>query len=136
MTKAEMRRIHVLQLQGLGYRRIAAELGLSVNTVKSYCQRHPVGDDLTKRSTSEKRDQCKYCGANLIMTPGKRPRMFCSDECRMAWWKKNRHQMQKKTFHTKLCQYCGREFTVYGKPSQRFCSRHCFAEHRRKVVQA
>ena len=37
MTKAEMRRIHVLQLQGLGYRRIAAELGLSVNTVKSYC---------------------------------------------------------------------------------------------------
>ena len=35
MTKAEMRRIHALQLQGLGYRRIAAELGLSVNTVRN-----------------------------------------------------------------------------------------------------
>lgn len=136
MTKAEMRRIHALQLQGLAYRRIAAELGLSVNTVKSYCQRHPVGTVLEKRAKSSPDNVCKHCGSELSMTPGKRRRLFCSDDCRMAWWKKNRRQMQRKTYHTKLCQCCGREFSVYGKPSQKFCSRHCFADHRRKVVGA
>ena len=43
MTAREIERIKDLQGKGYGYRKIAAETGISVNTVKSYCQRHPVG---------------------------------------------------------------------------------------------
>lgn len=39
MTQIQQERILELQDAGLGYKKIAAELGISVNTVKSFCQR-------------------------------------------------------------------------------------------------
>lgn len=39
MQKAQIRE---LRLQGFGYRKIAKETGMSENTVKSYCRRHPL----------------------------------------------------------------------------------------------
>lgn len=39
MTKNEKHRINELRLNGYGYKKIAKELGLSVNTVKSYLAR-------------------------------------------------------------------------------------------------
>ncbi len=39
MTKEEKQRVEALRRQGTGYGAIAWELGLSVNTVKSYCRR-------------------------------------------------------------------------------------------------
>ena len=38
MTQIQQERILELQDAGLGYKKIAAELGISVNTVKSFCQ--------------------------------------------------------------------------------------------------
>ena len=59
-----------LQKQGLGYRRIASALGLSPNTVKDYCKRHPYIPDIKR---------CPQCGAVLQNTPHKREKKFCSD---------------------------------------------------------
>ena len=42
MTDGERSRIIALQYKGYGYKRIAAETGLALNTVKSFCARHPV----------------------------------------------------------------------------------------------
>ena len=42
MTDGERSRIIALQYKGYGYKRTAAETGLSLNTVKSFCARHPV----------------------------------------------------------------------------------------------
>ena len=39
MTENEKHRINELRLNGYGYKKIARELGLSVNTVKSYLAR-------------------------------------------------------------------------------------------------
>lgn len=39
MTQIQRERILELQDAGLGYKKIAAELGISVNTVKSFCRR-------------------------------------------------------------------------------------------------
>ena len=33
---------------------------------------------------------CKNCGGKLEHTPGRKPKKFCSDKCRMAWWYKKR----------------------------------------------
>ena len=46
MTNGEKLMIAQQRRQGLGYTEIARKLGMSVNTVKSYCQRNgikPVG---------------------------------------------------------------------------------------------
>ena len=39
MTKIEKHRINELRLNGYGYKKIAKELGLSINTVKSHLAR-------------------------------------------------------------------------------------------------
>lgn len=126
MTKSEMTKIAILQKQGLGYRRIAAELGLSPNTLKVYCKNHPV------KAEDHSDNCCKHCGNPLNKHhPSKK---FCNDQCRMAWWNSHRVLVQKKAFHNLTCEVCGKPFTVYGKPKQRFCSRDCYYSHRRKVV--
>ena len=61
--------------QGLGYKRIAALTGYSLNTVKSVCRRNPNGEEKL----------CLQCGAKLVRTPHYREKKFCSDTCRMAW---------------------------------------------------
>ena len=42
MTDMERSRIVELQHQGYGYKKISAITGLPLNTVKSFCDRHPV----------------------------------------------------------------------------------------------
>src|SRR5574344_178038 len=40
MTEEQKSRIHLLRERGLGYIRVAQALGISENTVKSYCRRN------------------------------------------------------------------------------------------------
>ncbi|MCI8790782.1 MAG: RNA polymerase subunit sigma-70, partial [Lachnospiraceae bacterium] len=40
MTDAEKEKIRFLRMEGLGYGAVAERLGLSENTVKSYCRRN------------------------------------------------------------------------------------------------
>ena len=62
--------------------RIAAALGLSINTVKSHVRRH----------FSMKTVYCKECGVSVPQNAGRKQKKFCSDKCRIAWWnRKYRH---------------------------------------------
>lgn len=78
MTQSEKKQIIDLQFRGFGYKKIAAEAGLSVNTVKTYCRRHPA---------DAQAGRCANCGEPLQQRPHKRKKRFCSDACRMNWWK-------------------------------------------------
>lgn len=78
MTSAQIKQVIRLQEAGKGYRTIASELGLSINSVKSWCRRHPVEETPI--------NGCKQCSAPLIQFPGKRKRIYCSDRCRYLWW--------------------------------------------------
>ena len=78
MTSAQIEQVIRLQEAGKGYRTIASELGLSINSVKSWCRRHPVEETPV--------NGCKQCSAPLIQFPGKRKRIYCSDRCRYLWW--------------------------------------------------
>ena len=131
MTSLDAVNINKLQLQGYGYRKIAAALELPVYTVKSYCQRHPV------RVVEEKPEEgnCRECGATLEQMQGKRKREFCSNQCRQRWWNKNKDKLTRKTYHTNICPWCETEFSIYGRPMQIFCSRACYDRARRKVVE-
>ena len=82
MTDEQKEIIHNLREQGVGYRKIAKVLGLSDNTVKSYCQRKGLGG--MKKTTVRVDDihVCKFCGKEVKQTPGRKEKKFCSDRCR------------------------------------------------------
>ena len=119
MTNGEKTLVAQQRRQGLGYTEIARKLGMSVNTVKSYCQRNsikPVG------KTTPEKDMCRQCGSVLEHTPGRKKKQFCSDVCRMRWW--HEHREMSKNARGAKCAACGREFIT--DRAQKYCSHACY----------
>lgn len=131
MTAEEISRIIQLQCEGYGYKKIASLTGLPVNTVKTYCRRHPI----SKEDTAIENILCKMCGSKLEQTPHKRKRMFCSDACRLAWWNSHREQVNRKSVYSLTCNYCGQIFESYGNAQRKYCSRRCYGLSRRKETR-
>ena len=128
MTYTERSRIVVLQHQGYGYKKISAITGLPLNTVKSFCARHPV----QIKELPGPNALCRNCLAPIEQTPHKRKRLFCSDACRMAWWNAHPERVQRKAYYTLTCRHCGKQFESYGNAHRVFCSRDCYLLFRRK----
>ncbi|MCM1232943.1 MAG: RNA polymerase subunit sigma-70 [Ruminococcus flavefaciens] len=127
MTSEEKKKIEHLQSQGLGYKRIASTLGLSVNGVKSFCRRHPA------KPSAE--GICPVCGAPVVQTPHRKQKKFCSDKCRMVWWKAHPELLNRKAIYHLVCAYCGQPFDSYGNNRRKYCSRRCYDNARRKAVE-
>ena len=105
MTNEQRERITTMRQGGIGYIKIAQELGLSENTVKSYCRRQ--NSVVTKEETA----RCAECGKPIdISTRG--GRRFCSDTCRMKWWKKH---PKADMPYTANCTCCGKEIQMRRK---------------------
>lgn len=68
MTDVERKRIDQLEASGLGYRRIAAIVGLSDNTVKSYLRR--------KIASVPPNHLCRNCGQVVPQIPHKKRRLI------------------------------------------------------------
>lgn len=127
MTENEKHRIVELKVQGLGYRAIAKELGIAVSTVSSYLRRIKDVEAISKQ-------KCKCCGLELKQTKGHRQRVFCSDKCRIKWWKNNKEQLNKKKMIKNLCPICHKEFFYYPGKIQKFCSWNCYLINKRGGV--
>jgi len=124
MTDTERAQIMKMQREGLGYKRIATVTGLPLNSVKTFCRRNPVVLAEVVEPT------CRFCGKRIEQTPHKRQKLYCSDQCRMAWWKDNRDKMNRQAFYHKRCQQCGKEFDSYGDAGRKFCSPACYQASR------
>jgi len=130
MTAQQKERITLLRAQGESYARIAGALGLSENTVQSFCRRNHIVIN-TRPSLSVNEDVCAHCGHPLIHTPGSKHRRFCCDGCRMAWWKTHPKAVNRKAVYYFVCPVCGAEFEAYGNAHRKYCSRHCWGKARR-----
>jgi hypothetical protein len=119
MNENEKACIRALRKKGLTYAETAAELGLSVNTVKSYCRRN-----------GEKKKLCRNCGYPLTQISGHKPKTFCSDQCRSLWWKGHRDQMRRRTGERVICAGCGQPFDSYGHENRKYCCHPCYIRHR------
>lgn len=124
MKQEDIDRIDDLRRESLGYKRIAAITGFSLDTIKSHCKRHPLTE-----IGSEVR--CKLCGVLVEQTPLRKKKLFCSDRCRMAWWNAHPEQGKRKT-RTLTCICCEQPFQ--SSKARKFCSRACYADYRRKNV--
>ena len=129
MTDLERSQIHAYRLDGLTPKQISELTGITSNTIKVYCHRNP----LAPTAIADHKGLCRYCGKPLIQTPHKKVKRYCSDHCRMAWWKANEAQLNKKAYYRLVCQHCGTVFESYGNAGRKFCSRQCYALTRKKV---
>lgn len=137
MTTQQEEQIRILREQGIGYRNIGNIVHLSRDTVRNYCRSHNLNGyhEAVKRNIKRMmmdKSVCSYCGAPIEQRHTGRPKKFCSDSCRLKWWKQNRDQMKINPdavyeFH---CQYCGKIFTAYGNKKRHYCSHDCYVRDR------
>lgn len=122
MTKEQKTLILYYREQHMTYRQIGEKLGLSPDTVKTFCRRNTPQEDRTEASASS---QCRNCGAPVHPLPGRRERLFCCPACRTAYWRK--HNLLGKD--PRYCAGCGALLTG-GSASRKYCSHACYIRHR------
>lgn len=122
MTDAEKEKIRFWRCEGLSYGMIAARLGISENTVKSYCRRN----HLTGVASKEPILVCRYCGEPLTQLAKTKQRKFCSEGCRRAWWKAHPELIHREAYYPMICAHCGKEFKSYGNRKRKYCSHACY----------
>ena len=122
MTKEQKTLILHYREQHMTYRQIGEKLGLSPDTVKTFCRRKRAQSERTEESVQA---QCRNCGAPVHPLPGRRERLFCSPACRTAYWRK--HNLLGGM--PRYCAGCGALLTG-GSASRKYCSHACYIRHR------
>ena len=122
MTKEQKTLILYYREQHMTYRQIGEKLGLSPDTVKTFCRRNGAQTGKTAQSAE---CRCRNCGAPVHPLPGRRERLFCSPACRTAYWRK--HNLLGKD--PRYCAGCGALLTG-GSASRKYCSHACYIRHR------
>ena len=137
MTEKDKEKIVKLRKQGSGYLAIANALGLSRDCVRKFCKRHSLDGiaETAKLNFEEKTQQgsiCRRCGNEIKQPERGRPKSFCSDKCRSAWWTENygSHNFGQTAMHKIICANCGKEFVSYSNKNRKFCSHDCYIKSR------
>lgn len=136
MTLFQKDQVRRLRSEGMGYLKISACLGVSKNTIKSYCKRNNIRRVVavpeTKQENKEKEILvfCRNCGRSIIQRLGMKPRKFCSGECRTTWWNRNLNQVSKKSIYYLECAGCGKPFESYGTKNSKYCTHNCYIKDR------
>ena len=144
MTNEQRFKIAALRGRGLGYSAIAKTVGISRESVKAYCRTHDLGGILANTSSQavsakvpkkggkkappaeDLKDRCRNCGAPLFQREKMKTRIFCSAECRQAWWNSHPERVKQKALYSYVCPVCGKDFTAYGNDHRKYCSRSCY----------
>ena len=124
MVSAEMKEnIARLRRAGYGYKTIAARLGLSRDSVRNVCKHLDRDEANGIRTINIGYKTCALCGREIIQSKTGRPKRFCSDSCRMKYWKIHRDELNKspEALYTCTCMYCGKTFQSYGNPNRKYC---------------
>lgn len=125
MTTEQKKQIKTMRLQGMGYVKIGQALGISNNTVRSFCRRNGLDGDAAKNSIV-----CQHCGKPVKIVPKHKPKKFCSDACRTAWWNSHMKSVNRKAVYQFTCAFCGKSFTAYGNKGRKYCTHGCYIADR------
>lgn len=144
MNEFQRNQIWTLRKQGLSYSAVAKVVGLKKDSVKKFCKRHPelkgygYLPQLMIEEGIKNRTHCPQCYQPMRMKSTGRPKIFCSNRCRVTWWREHRqdHEISKTAYSELTCQNCGRSFLSYANPTRKYCGHLCYVEHRfRKGVR-
>lgn len=129
MTDAQKIQIGNLRAVGLGYKRIAEQMGISENTIKTYCHRHNLGGNAAQTNDVNKDAAvCLCCGLPVKQNMGRKKKKFCSDKCRNMWWNSNLDKVNRKAVYSFECLACKSPFTAYGNSKRKYCCLECYAK--------
>ena len=124
--------IEFFRKQGIGYRQIAEELGLSRDAVRYYCKTHDLAGNAQEAYENAKGVVCPQCGRKLLQPRTGRKRVFCSNDCKNKWW-----HASDKLFPRPLssreeifCACCGKSILAYRNKKRRYCSHECYIRDR------
>lgn len=120
MTSQEKARLHEMRQAGLSFAQISANLGISKNTLKSFCRRTETIMDAAATTG------CIQCGLPIAI---KGKRRFCSNGCRYAWNYEHR-VLNIRNAVEKKCACCGNCFFSYASSHRKYCSRACYMTDR------
>jgi endogenous inhibitor of DNA gyrase (YacG/DUF329 family) len=123
-----------MRLKGKSFATIADALGLSRNTVKSFCLRNTRVDPSENKATAVNKGVCDQCGKGFTLCPGHRQRRFCSDHCRMVWWNTHRDLLKSNAKVEHTCACCGKRFMGYEQQRRKYCSHACYITARYRKV--
>lgn len=132
MTHEQKRTIAELRSKGATYAKIGEALGISKDTVKSYCRRNNLSAPQDTPASDTAPSVCQECGAPLVQTEKQKTRIFCSRECRENWWHSHPEQIKKRAVYDFRCAGCGKPFSAYGNSHRKYCSHDCYITARFK----
>lgn len=132
MTNEQKQKIAELRGTGFSHAKIGELLGISKNTVKTYCRRHNLNVAQKISASEDSPTACRQCGAPLAQTERHKTRVFCGKECREKWWHSHAEQINRKAIYTFSCTGCGKIFSAYGNSQRKYCSHECYINARFK----
>ena len=97
MTYNQISTIQNLRAENYSYAKIAEVLGMSLDTVKSYCLRHNIATPALPRKTKEEKAAlmiCRWCGKPIDNPWNRVGKRFCCDACRTKY-QNERKRLQK-----------------------------------------
>ncbi|MBU5439880.1 hypothetical protein KQI42_17855 [Tissierella sp. MSJ-40] len=132
MNDEQRQQIKILRFQGLGYKQIANETGLSRDSIRGYCKRNGLdgyGKELIKKYKKIIEEEfvyilCLNCGVELEQNKRGARKKYCSKNCKMEW--DNTHRKEYKF----ICEYCGKEFKALGTTKRKYCDNTCYTRDR------
>ena len=136
MTENQKMQIIKLRASGNGYGKIAKTLGISLNTIKSFCRRHNINGNAVVESLAPccgETARCENCGREIHQIAKQKKRRFCCDKCRNVWWNAHLDRVKRKAIYDFRCLHCGKVFRIYGDRRRKYCSHKCYISDRFKV---
>lgn len=130
MTNEQRMIVSSLRAQGMGYGAIARKVGISENTVKSFCHRNAQKVEAPQQDTESRVRRCLCCGTPVAQHAGRKEKKFCSDKCRNKWWNSHLDKVDRRAIREVTCANCGRTFSVYGCAERKYCNHACYIQHR------
>lgn len=130
MTERDKAAIERMRRRGLSYQEIAGNIAISKDAVRSYCRTHDIAPDTDIRQDT---GVCPVCGKPLKNVSGKgRRKRFCSDVCRMEWWKSHPSEKGHDIGRIRVyrCAGCGKQFRGYGSVERKYCCHECYISDR------
>ena len=129
MTNAERDCIIRYRQSGKSCAEIARVLGLSANTVKSFCQRNRMAPSTQAELSALSETVCLCCGEKIEILPHRKTKRFCSDACRYAWAYSHRILGPQNAIQ-KQCAACKKSFFSYPSSHRKYCSHGCYIADR------
>ena len=131
MNDTQRQQIRELRGEGYSYGRISQALGLSENTIKTFCRRNGLGGVVNNPTQIDATGHfCLCCGVPVQQTAGRKEKKFCSDRCGMKWWNSHLDKVDRRANYEYVCPYCKKSFTVYGNKNRKYCSHECYIADR------